>query len=164
MEKEFQTAVFAAGCFWGVQYVFDKIPGVFETTVGYIGGDEKIYPKPNYDLVCMDRTGYAEAVKVVFDTSKTTYKELLEVFWKIHDSTTPNRQGPDVGTQYRAAVFYLNDEQKKQAEAFKKAFQKKLGSKKVVTEIARAGKFFPAEEYHQKYYKKNPNFVCHIKI
>jgi peptide-methionine (S)-S-oxide reductase len=162
MESETQKAAFAAGCFWGVEYVFSKLPGVLAIQVGYMGGDERRYPHPTYKQVCSDRTGYAETIEIIFNPKIISYAKLLKVFWNIHDPTTPNRQGPDFGTQYRSVIFYFNEQQKNQAQSSKTRFQKKLGTKKIVTEIVRAGKFFPAEEYHQKYVEKNGVFSCHI--
>ena len=157
-EKKFKKAIFAAGCFWGVEKAFFEKPGVENTQVGYIGGTKK---NPTYEEVCTGRTGHAEAVEVNYDPRKITYNKLLDVFWKIHDPTTPNQQGPDIGSQYRSAIFYLDDEQKKQAEKSKQKMQKTglLGDKEIVTEIIKAGEFFPAEKYHQKYFIKHPG-VC----
>lgn len=157
-----ETATFAAGCFWGVEEAFYKIPGVISTRVGYIGGDEKKYPNPSYKLVCTDKTGHAEAVEVVFDSQKINYSKLLDIFWGIHNPTTLNRQGLDFGTQYRSVIFYHNEKQKKEAQESLKKEQKKLGAKKIVTQIVKAGKFYEAEEYHQKYFEKNPGAGCHI--
>lgn len=146
----------AAGCFWGVQANLDKIDGVSATEVGYIGG---VTPQPDYSSVSTGKTGYAEAVKVVYDTDKVSTDELLDVFFTIHDPTTLNRQGPDVGTQYRSAIFYTTDEQKE-------AVERKIGEYQayfeapIVTNVQKAGEFFRAEEYHQDYLKKN-NRQCH---
>ncbi len=160
MKKE--TATFGAGCFWGVELTFSKIPGVIETKVGYMGGDENKYPNPTYKQVCTDKTMFAEVVNIVYDSSKLDYEKILEVFWENHNPTTPNQQGPDFGTQYRSVIFYYSEDQKKIAEASKKEIQKKLGSKKVVTEITKAKNFYPAEEYHQKYLEKKGLDSCHI--
>lgn len=145
-----ETATFAAGCFWSVETAFEKIKGVKKTTVGYIGGKTK---NPIYEQVCTNKTGHAETVQIIYDPEQITYEQLLETFWNIHDPTQLNRQGPDVGTQYRSAIFYHNQEQKQIAEQSKKLKQKNL-NKKIQTEITSAKEFYPAEEYHQKYLKK----------
>jgi len=144
-----EKATFAAGCFWGIQQVFDETPGVVETTVGYTGGNVK---NPSYEQVSSEKTGHTESIEVEFDPKKISYEKMLEVFWKHHNPTTLNGQGPDIGTQYRSAIFYHNDRQKKLAEKSKKEMQKKF-EKPIVTEIVKAGQFYPAEDYHQKYYK-----------
>ena len=155
-----ETATFAAGCFWGVEYKFAQIKGVVNTTVGYTGGHLKY---PSYENVCSDETGHAEAIKVEFDPNQVSYEKLLEVFWNLHDPTQFHRQGPDVGTQYRSAIFYHNEEQKKAAIKSKEKLEKSGKYKEpIVTEISEAKEFYPAEEYHQKYWLKNKNFVCHI--
>ena len=154
-------ATFAAGCFWGVEYDFSQVPGVKSTVVGYIGGDEKKYPKPSYEEVCTNKAGYAEAVQIEFDPKKVTYEKLLGIFWKIHDPTTVNRQGPDIGAQYRSAVFYHTEVQKKAAlESLKK--QEQIIGRKIATQIVPATTFFRAEDYHQKYAEKHGGAVCHI--
>ena len=157
MKKE--VAIFAAGCFWGVQAVFDLVPGVINTIVGYIGGTNKI--KPTYNLVCTGLTGHVEAIKIEFDPKKVSYKKLLKIFWMNHNPTTINRQGPDIGSQYRSAIFYTNERQKELAIKSKEEYQKELKNK-IVTEIVKATEFYHAEDYHQKYYKTN-NITCHIK-
>ncbi len=155
MKKE--TATFAAGCFWGVQAAFDGVKGVLSSAVGYMGGvDGKI----TYELVCTGKTGHAEVVQVVFDSDVVTYKTLVEKFFTLHDPTQMNRQGPDVGTQYRSAVFYHTAAQKKIAETVKNALMKKTGAK-IVTEISAAETFYSAEDYHQKYLEKKGLKVCH---
>lgn len=155
-----EIATFAAGCFWGVELTFSKTPGVVATIVGYTGGQET-YENPSYEMVCAGKTGHAEAVKVTFDPKKITYEQLLDVFWKCHDPTQMNRQGPDVGTQYRSAIFYHTEEQHEAALASKERLQQKLGpKKKVMTEITKAEPFYPAEEYHQKYLKKRDRKTC----
>ena len=152
------AAVFAAGCFWGVEYKFEHVPGVLATEVGYTGGLTK---NPSYADVCGDATGHAEAVRVTFDPAKITYEELVRKFFSFHDPTQLNRQGPDVGTQYRSAIFYLDDEQKRVAEAVKAEIEKSGGSRKrIVTEVVPASEFFKAEEYHQKYFDKNKIKSC----
>ncbi|MDD5363006.1 MAG: bifunctional methionine sulfoxide reductase B/A protein [Ignavibacteria bacterium] len=152
------TAYFAGGCFWGVQYLMENTEGVIKTTVGYIGGHKD---NPTYEQVCSGTTGHAEALEVIFDPSKVTYEKLTKLFFEIHDFTQVNRQGPDVGEQYRSGVFYLNDEQKKAAENVVSILSGK--GYKVATEITKANKFWRAEDYHQKYYDvtgKQP--YCHV--
>jgi len=156
-----QIAIFAAGCFWNPELYFSKLPGVVKTRVGYIDGDPKI-KKPTYEQVCSHATGFAEAVEVTFNPKKISYKKLLEGFWKIHDSTQMNRQGPDIGDQYRSAIYYTTEEQKVEIDFSLKVEQKKLGSKKIVTQIKSAPQFFPAEEYHQKYLEKRGMKSCHV--
>ncbi|MDI6802055.1 MAG: peptide-methionine (S)-S-oxide reductase MsrA [Thermodesulfovibrionales bacterium] len=152
-EQRLQKATFAGGCFWCMQYAFDKVKGVVSTTVGYSGGAKK---NPTYGEVSSGATGHAEAVEVVFDPSKVSYSELLDVFWKNINPTQLNRQFADEGTQYRTAIFYHTDEQKKQAIASKDKLAKSgKFDKPIVTEIVPAAPFYKAEEYHQKYYEKN---------
>jgi peptide-methionine (S)-S-oxide reductase len=154
------TATFAAGCFWGVQSAFDDVKGVVQTTVGYTGGHSD---KPTYKDVCSDATGHAEALQVVFDPMIVTYEQLLDKFWSIHDPTTPNRQGPDYGSQYRSAIFYQSPEQQAAANASKEKLEKaRRFPRPIVTEIVPAATFWPAEEYHQKYFKKHGGGSCHI--
>ncbi len=153
-----QKATFAAGCFWGVEAAFQKIKGINDTKVGYTGGNTK---DPSYEEVCTNKTGHAEAVQITYDEEKITFRELLDVFWKIHDPTQKNRQGPDVGTQYRSAIFYHNKEQKKIAEESKNNQQQKH-DKKISTEINPIKEFYLAEDYHQKYFEKNKSFSCKI--
>jgi peptide-methionine (S)-S-oxide reductase len=151
---ETAKAIFAGGCFWCVEEAMDKVPGVISTTSGYIGGTTK---NPSYEQVSSGTTGYVEAVEVAYDPSKVSYEALLDAFWKNHDPTVNNRQFCDVGTQYRPAIFYLNDEQKRLAEASKaKIIQTKPFPQPVLTSIEKAGTFWPAETYHQDFYKKNP--------
>jgi peptide-methionine (S)-S-oxide reductase len=156
-----ERAIFSAGCFWHVQHDFDAIKGVIKTTVGYIGGNEKKFPNPKYEMLQGDKTGYAEAVEILFNSDIISYEKILDVFWKIHDPTLKNRQGPDVGTQYRSGIFYLNEFQKEKAEKSKEEIEKKI-SKKVHTIIEKAGTFFPAEEYHQKYFEKKGINSCPV--
>jgi peptide methionine sulfoxide reductase msrA/msrB len=151
-------AIFASGCFWGTEYYFQKAPGVISTTVGFTGGH---VDHPTYRQVCTGRTGHAESVEVVYDTTKTTYEQLAKLFFETHDFTQLNRQGPDIGKQYRSAIFYLNDEQKETAAKLIEILKKKGYA--VKTELTPAGKFWPAEDYHQDYYKKNGKTpYCHI--
>ncbi len=155
-----KKATFAAGCFWGVEAEFKKISGVLETRVGYTGGHTE---KPSYKEVCLDKTGHAEAVEVIYDPEKVSYETLLEKFWNIHNPTTLNRQGPDRGSQYRSVIFYHDEEQKKAAEQSKESLQKSgRYNKEIVTFIKPAQKFWEAEEYHQDYFDKNPNVACNI--
>ncbi|MGA1821709.1 MAG: peptide-methionine (S)-S-oxide reductase MsrA [Thermoplasmatota archaeon] len=157
-----ETAIFAAGCFWGVQASFDQLDGVTRTTVGYTGGRTN---NPSYGEVCTGRTGHAEAVRIEFEPEKIPYTDLLDHFFTIHDPTTPNRQGPDVGTQYRSAVFYRDEKQRSAALDAVGRWEKKGSFRNpIVTEIARAGAFYPAEEYHQKYFEKNGWGGCHISL
>jgi len=152
-----EKAVFAAGCFWGVQAAFDKIKGIVKTTVGYTGGNFK---NPSYEDVCSGETGHAEAILIRYNPKIISYEKLLKIFWKIHDPTQLNRQGPDIGSQYRSAIFYFNEKQKELALKSIKEIQKKYKNK-VVTEVRKAPEFYPAEDYHQKYYLTHA-VVCHI--
>ncbi len=148
-----ETATFAGGCFWGIQDKFEKVKGVVKTTVGYTGGTLK---NPTYEEVCRHDTGHAEAVEVQFDPSVVTYQQLVEAFWKLHNPSEKNRQGPDVGENYRSAIFYHTPEQKAIAEASKQKMNTEGGyADSIVTEIVPASDFYPAEEYHQHYFKKN---------
>jgi len=148
-----ERATFAGGCFWCMEPPFDKLEGVFSTTSGYTGGQTK---NPTYEQVSAGITGHAESVQVLYDPSRISYSKLLEVFWHNIDPTTPNRQFCDAGSQYRTAVFYHNDAQKRLAEESKKAIEKSGRFPAVVTQIAPATEFYAAEEYHQDFYKKNP--------
>jgi peptide-methionine (S)-S-oxide reductase len=152
-----EKATFAAGCFWGVEQYFRQIPGVQDAAVGYTGGSK---PSPTYEDVCTDRTGHAEALEITFDPAKVSYEELLDHFWKMHDPTTLNRQGPDVGTQYRSAIFYHSPEQKAAAEASKQRVAAQF-KRPVVTEVVPAAPFYRAEEYHQRYLEKRGLGACH---
>ncbi len=155
-----QTATFAAGCFWGVESLFKQTRGVVETTVGYTGGTT---PDPIYRQVCTGITGHAEAVQVKFDPGVVSYEELLSLFWRMHDPTTQNRQGPDVGTQYRSAIFYYNEEQRKAAERSKEDFDRTgVYVNKATTQIVPASTFYAAEEYHQDYFEKQGGGACHV--
>ena len=149
-------ATFGAGCFWHVELAFSKVDGVKSTAVGYMGGK---YKNPTYEDVCAGFTGHAEVCQVEFDPKKVSYEMLLNLFWSIHDPTTFNRQGLDVGEQYRSVIFYHNEKQKKLAQASLEMEQQKQ-KKKIVTQIAKAGKFWKAEEYHQKYMEKSRRKVC----
>ena len=156
-----QKATFAAGCFWGVEAVFRQVKGITSTKVGYSGGSFK---NPTYQDVCSHKTGHAEVVQVEFDPSKVSYEELLRVFWDCHDPTTLNRQGPDVGTQYRSAIFFHTPEQEAAANASKAKLQSSGRYKNpVVTEITSASEFYPAEDYHQQYLEKRGLAHCTIK-
>jgi len=147
-----EKATFGAGCFWGIEATFRKVDGVVSTAVGYSGGS---FQNPTYEDVCTDRTGHAEVVEVEYDPERVTYAQLLDVFWQVHDPTTLNRQGPDIGTQYRSVIFYHTPEQKAQAEASKERLQKSGRAKRpIVTEIVPAAEFYRAEEYHQQYFEK----------
>ena len=154
------TAIFAGGCFWGMQEILRQIPGVTKTTVGYTGGT---VPNPTYELVCSHTTGHAEAVQIIFDPSKVSYEKLLDFFFRMHDPTTKNQQHNDVGSQYRSAIFYTSDEQRQAAERIKMQVDKSgKWSRPIVTEITKASAFYPAEDYHQDYLQKNPGgYNCH---
>jgi peptide-methionine (S)-S-oxide reductase len=153
-----QKATFAAGCFWGIETHFRSINGVIETRVGYTGGSVE---NPSYEEVCGGKTGHAESVELIYNPAIVTYEELLENFWKIHDPTTLNKQGPDIGSQYRSAIFYHNEKQKELAEYSKaKLIETKTYKNNVVTEIKPASMFYPAEEYHQQYYEKHGYMGC----
>lgn len=158
MKTSYEKVAFAGGCFWGVEKIFAELDGVVETQVGYTGGAGE---DPSYEEVCSGRTGHAEAVEITYDPSKITYEKLLEVFFSYHDPSTLNRQGPDVGSQYRSAIYYHTPEQKKKAlKAIELIDEAKIFRSKIVTEVEPADKFYRAEEYHQKYLKKNPGGYC----
>ena len=153
-----EKATFAAGCFWGIEHAFSEIPGVMETQVGYTGGTKR---NPTYEEVCSGNTGHAESVLVTFDPSKVSYRELVKNFFDIHDPTQEDRQGPDIGSQYRSAIFYHSPNQKRVAERTKRELDdSKMFKKPIATEIKPAKKFWPAEGYHQKYYKKHKTYAC----
>lgn len=153
-------ATFGAGCFWGVEAAYRQIPGVLSTAVGYLGGTLK---NPTYHDVCTGRTGHAEVVQVTYDPARVTYDDLLTVFWENHDPTTLNRQGPDVGTQYRSAIFYHDDAQKEAAISSKDEREKSGRYRRpIVTEITPATEFYMAEDYHQQYLEKRGLSSCHI--
>jgi peptide-methionine (S)-S-oxide reductase len=153
-------AIFAAGCFWGVEAAFREIPGVMATTVGYTGGTTA---NPSYRQVCTGNTGHAEAVEVDFDPAEVTYERLLDVFWASHDPTTLNRQGWDLGTQYRSAIFFTDPAQQAAATASLLARQE-MRRKPIVTEITPASAFYPAENYHQQYLEKRGQASCHVGL
>jgi len=154
-----EKATFAAGCFWGVEEVFRQVRGVSSTTVGYTGGS---FDNPTYEDVCTGKTGHAEAVEVEFDPARVSYEELLTVFFENHDPTTLNRQGPDVGTQYRSAIFCHTPQQMTAAKAIKEKLERDGRYRKpIVTEIVPASKFYRAEEYHQRYLQKRGGSRCH---
>ncbi len=160
MSSTVQKATFAAGCFWGVEADFRRIDGVLATTVGYTGGS---VPNPTYEEVCRHTTGHAEAVQVEFDPSKVSYEELLNIFWGIHDPTQLNRQGPDVGSQYRSAIFWHDPDQEIAAHASKASAQAQV-RKPIVTEIVPATDFYPAEDYHQRYLEKRGLATCTVTL
>ena len=155
-----EIATFGAGCFWGVEAAFRRVPGVLDAVSGYAGGHTE---NPSYRDVCTDRTGHAEVVQVTFDPAKVSYEQLLDVFWKIHDPTQVNRQGPDFGTQYRTAIFYHSPEQEAAARRSKQALEASGRFRhSIATEITPAGPFWRAEEYHQRYLEKRGAESCHI--
>jgi peptide-methionine (S)-S-oxide reductase len=159
--KSLEKATFAAGCFWGVQAAFLEVKGVVSATSGYTGGS---FRNPAYEDVCSGKTGHLEAVELEFEPETISYQELLEIFWDIHDPTTADRQGPDLGDQYRSAIFYHNQKQKEVALASKKKAASRFNSP-IVTEIMPAGEFYKAEDYHQDYYKKRGiTPVCHRPV
>ncbi len=153
-----QTATFAAGCFWGVEDAFRRVPGVIDAVSGYIGGHVE---NPTYPQVCSHRTGHAEAVEITFQPQRVDYERLLSLFWQLHDPTQLNRQGPDVGDQYRSAIFTHGEEQERAAIASRDREQHKH-ARPIVTQILPAPRFWPAEEYHQRYFEKNGGGACHV--
>jgi peptide-methionine (S)-S-oxide reductase len=155
-----QVAVFGMGCFWGAERGFWELPGVVSTAAGYAGG---YTPNPTYEEVCSGRTGHAEVVQVVFDPTRVSYEDLLKVFWEGHDPTQGMRQGMDVGTQYRSAIYYTDEEQHRQAEQSRAAYQQALSAARhgtITTEVAPAGELYHAEDYHQQYLQRVPNGYC----
>lgn len=159
-----EIAYFGAGCFWGVQHTFSLMLGVLKSESGYMGGYTE---NPTYHDVCTDTTGHAEVVRVEFDTERVSYEELLDVFWHCHDPTQGQRQGPDIGSQYRSIILYTSPEQKKAAEVSQKEYQNELrraGRGTIMTEIVPAGIFSVAEEYHQEYVMKHGGDVCHYNV
>lgn len=156
--KNLQSATFGAGCFWGVEEEFRKVKGVVETAVGYMGGNT---PNPTYEQVCTDKTGHAEVVQLRYDPRQVSYEKLLEIFWEIHDPTAFNRQGPDIGTQYRSVIFFHDTKQETAAQKSKADLEKSGKYKnKIVTEIISVPTFWRAEEYHQKYLEKRGLKIC----
>ena len=154
-----EIVTLGAGCFWGVEYVFERVPGVVHTEVGYAGG---LTEHPTYQEVCSHTTGHAEVLRVEFDPEVVTFEQLLEVFWAMHDATQVDRQGPDVGDQYRSAIFVGSDEQRAVAEASRDRAQER-SDRPIATQIVEAGMFWPAEDYHQRYYDKNGHEpYCHV--
>lgn len=166
MSSNLDTAVFGAGCFWCVEAVFQELKGVQSVESGYSGGTVE---NPSYKEVCTGTTGHAEVAEIIFDPAVISYDDLLEVFWTTHDPTTLNRQGADVGSQYRSVIFYLNDKQKETAEKSKKEIAPQIWDDPIVTEIAPLTNFYKAEDYHQNYYNENPEqsyckFVINPKL
>jgi peptide-methionine (S)-S-oxide reductase len=160
VERTMEKATFAAGCFWGVEAAFRQVKGVVSTQVGYTGGRTKA---PSYEEVCTNTTGHAEAVEVTYDPARVSYERLLDVFWSNHDPTTRDRQGPDVGEQYRSAIFVHSSEQEKEAkESIAKLETAHRFRRPIVTQVLRAGPFYRAEEYHQQYLEKRGLSTCHI--
>ena len=154
-DSKLETATFGSGCFWCTEAIFERIKGVTSVVSGYAGGK---VDNPSYEEVCTGKTGHAEVIQIKFDSAVVSYDELLEIFWKTHDPTTLNRQGADVGTQYRSVIFYHNDEQKEKAESYKTELNKaKIWEDPIVTEISPLKNFYSAEKYHQDYYEQNPN-------
>jgi peptide-methionine (S)-S-oxide reductase len=153
-----EKATFAAGCFWGVEETFRNVKGVRSTRVGYSGGQ---FPNPTYEDVCSDRTGHAESIEVEFDPAEVSYQDLLNIFWEMHDPTTLNRQGPDVGSQYRSVIFFHTPEQEAAARASKEKLARSGRLQRpIVTQIVPAAEFYPAEEYHQRYLAKRGLAHC----
>ncbi|MCW3030421.1 MAG: peptide methionine sulfoxide reductase [Solirubrobacterales bacterium] len=158
-----ETAIFGMGCFWGAERVFWEAPGVYTTAVGYAGG---FTPNPTYEEVCSGRTGHTEAVLVAFELASTSFEDMLKLFWEGHDPTQGMRQGNDVGTQYRSAILWSGESQRRAAEASREAYQATLaqaGYGEITTEIAKAGPFYYAEDYHQQYLDKNPGGYCNLQ-
>ncbi|MFN2450335.1 MAG: peptide-methionine (S)-S-oxide reductase MsrA [Candidatus Baltobacteraceae bacterium] len=160
MSATSETATFAAGCFWGVEAAFRQVPGVSEVTSGYTGGNTA---SPSYGEVCSGTTNHAEAVRITFDPQHVSYEKLLEIFWQIHDPTTMNRQGPDVGSQYRSAIF-VHDESQRAAALASLEREQANQSRSIVTQVTDSGPFYDAEEYHQRYFEKNGGAACHIQL
>jgi peptide-methionine (S)-S-oxide reductase len=161
-ETSLEKATFGAGCFWGVEAAFRQVPGVVGTRVGYTGGS---VPDPSYELVCSHTTGHAEAVEVMYDPERVSYDDLLDVFWTKHNPTTKNRQGLDIGSQYRSAIFFHSPEQEAAALRTRDVLQEKLHwPKKIVTEIVPAAEFYEAEDYHQQYLEKRGRSTCTVEL
>ncbi len=162
MKIKMLIATFAGGCFWGAEEAFLKVPGVVSTRVGYAGGTTE---NPTYREVCSGRTGHAEAVEITYNPEIANYDQLLEVFWVLHDPTQLNRQGNDIGTQYRSIIFYHDSEQETKAKSsIKKLNDAKIFGRPIVTELIPSKKFWPAEDYHQKYLQVNPGGYCHVNM
>jgi peptide-methionine (S)-S-oxide reductase len=164
VSEKIDTATFGTGCFWCTEAIFEQLNGVVKVTSGYSGGN---VANPTYKEVCTGETGHAECVQILYEPDKISFDELLEVFWQVHDPTTLNQQGADIGTQYRSAIFYHDEAQKEKAEKYKNELNKNEAfAKPIVTEITPAGKFYPAEDYHQEYYanNKNTNPYCAVVI
>lgn len=159
VKSKTETAIFGAGCFWGVQFYFDQVPGVIETEVGYIGGHVK---NPTYEDVISHTTGHAEATKIIYDPAKLSYQDLLKHFFRLHDPTQMNRQGPDIGDNYRSSIFYVSDEQKNLAQKMIDDLNKNEFDGKIVTSLEKAGRFWPAEDYHQKFTERTGRGMCHV--
>lgn len=160
MAEQSQTATFAAGCFWGVQYYFDQVPGVLKTTAGYTGGH---VDNPSYEAVCTHTTGHAEAVQINYDPQKISYETLLKQFFRMHDPTQLNRQGPDIGDSYRSAIFYNSETQKKTAQKMIDELNSSGKFRKpIVTTLEPAATFWPAEDYHQKFTERTGRGMCHV--
>ena len=157
--RGYDVGYFAGGCFWGTESEFKNVPGVVSTLVGYTGGRTKL---PTYETVCRHDTGHAETVRVVFDPKKITYEQLVGKFLELHDPTTLNRQGPDVGDQYRSAIFFESEDQKQKAQKVLDSSAAKFGNRKIVTSLENFGTFYSAEDYHQNYFAKNGGASCHI--
>jgi len=153
-----EKAIVGAGCFWGVQFYFDQVPGIVSSVVGYSGGNVE---NPSYELVCTHTTGHAEVVELTFDPKVISYADIIKQFFRMHDPTQLNRQGPDIGDSYRSVIFYFNDKQKQTAEAEIKIAQANF-SKPIVTEITKAGPFYEAEDYHQKFAERTGRGMCHV--
>lgn len=162
-EKKYETATLGSGCFWCTEAIFERVAGVEKVTSGYSGGTE---PSPTYELIGTGSTKYAEVTQITFDPSVVSFQKLLEIFWQTHDPTTLNRQGADVGPQYRSVIFYHSEPQKKQAEYFKAQLdEEKIWENPIVTEISPYHSFYAAEDYHQDFYDQNPNYgYCNIVI
>jgi methionine-S-sulfoxide reductase len=160
-EPKKETAIFAGGCFWGMENIIREIPGVLSTEVGYTGGR---LPNPTYQQVCTGLTGHAEAVQIIYDPDTVSYETLVDYFFRMHDPTTPNRQHNDVGTQYRSAIFFTTEEQREIAmKTIALLTQQRKFSRPIVTQVAKAGVFYSAEDYHQDYLVKNPaGYNCHV--
>jgi methionine-S-sulfoxide reductase len=156
-----KVAYFGAGCFWGVEKFFNETKGVIDTEVGFMGGNVKLFPNPSYKMVCYLPTGYAETVKVIYDDKKIKYDKLVELFFKCHDSTQKNRQGFDIGRQYRSVIFYKDESELKIVKNVMEKEQKIL-KKKIATSLEKEGKFVRAEDYHQKYWKTH-KVSCHVR-